>query len=332
MTDWDPIDEAVATLARGGLVAFPTETVYGLGADATNPAAVRRIFAVKGRPAQHPLIVHIASAADLPRWVAEVPPAAVELARRFWPGPLTLVLRRSPRIPLEVTGGLETVALRVPAHPVAQELLRRFGHPIAAPSANRFGSVSPTTAQHVRDDLGDAVDLVLDGGPCDVGVESTIVDLSGAEPALLRPGGIPREALEHALGVPLRQPTAPSVRAPGQHPLHYAPRAQVILVEPERIAAEALRLEQANRHVGVLLPPGASLPDDFGGVALSVPASLELYAHELYSLLREFDRKNCDVIVTALPPEAGLGAAIADRLRRAAGPRPAPETLATDTP
>jgi L-threonylcarbamoyladenylate synthase len=332
MTDTDPIAEAVAILARGGLVAFPTETVYGLGADAQNPAAVRRIFAVKGRPAQHPLIVHIASAAELPRWVAEVPPAAVELARRFWPGPLTVVLRRSPRIPLEVTGGLETVALRVPAHPVAQELLQRFGSAIAAPSANRFGSVSPTTAQHVRDDLGDAVDLVLDGGPCDVGVESTIVDLSGPEPVLLRPGGIPREALEHALGAPIRQLSSPAVRAPGQHPLHYAPRARVILVEPERMATEALRLQAAGSRVGVLLAPGVALPGDFGGVALQVPHTLEEYAHELYSLLREFDRRNCDVIVAALPPEEELGAAIADRLRRAAGPRPASGTVASDTP
>jgi L-threonylcarbamoyladenylate synthase len=325
------VDRAVAILRRGGLVAFPTETVYGLGADAENPAAVRRIFAVKGRPAQHPLIVHIADAAELQRWVREVPAAAVRLARRFWPGPLTLVLWRSERIPLEVTGGLETVALRVPAHRLALQLLQRFGGPIAAPSANRFGSVSPTTAEHVRDDLGDAVDLVLDGGPCKVGIESTIVDLSGSNPAVLRPGAITREELEEALAMPVEYPVSASVRAPGQHPLHYAPRARVILVTPDRIAAEAARQSKAGCRVGVLAPPELVLPASFGGVVREVPPSLEAYAHELYTLLREFDRRNCDVIVAALPPEEGLGSAIADRLRRAAGPRQSQEELLGDT-
>ncbi len=189
------IARAVAVLRDGGLVAFPTETVYGLGADASNPAAMARIFAAKGRPADHPLIVHLASADEIGAWAASVPPLAAAFATACWPGPLTIILRRSERVPDAVTGGLDTVGLRVPSHPLALELLAAFGDGIAAPSANPFGSVSPTTADHVRTGLGDRVDLILDGGPCEVGVESTIVDLSGDEPAILRPGGLPRERL-----------------------------------------------------------------------------------------------------------------------------------------
>ena len=194
------IEQAVRVLRAGGLVAFPTETVYGLGADAEDVQAVERIFAAKGRPRTHPLIAHIGSADQLDHWAADVPESARLLAERFWPGPLTLVLWRSNRVPFAVTGGLETVALRVPDHPVALALLSAFGGGVAAPSANRFGSVSPTTARHVREDMGSAVDLVLDGGPCEVGVESTIVDVRGEQLAILRPGGVAREDLERALG------------------------------------------------------------------------------------------------------------------------------------
>lgn len=317
------LDAAVRALRAGRLVAFPTETVYGLGADASNPDAVARVFAVKGRPTSHPLIVHVASAAALPAWAAEVPAAATRLAARFWPGPLTLVLRRGPHTPLAVTGGHDTVALRVPAHPVALALLERFGGGLAAPSANRFGSVSPTTAQHVRDDLGHDVDVVLDGGACAVGVESTIVDLSGEAPVLLRPGGVAREDLESVLGCALSERGASAVAAPGQHPSHYAPHAQVRLVELAEVAHQVRALLAEGQRVGVWAP--ASVPADAlaGAVVRTLPATLDEQAHDLYEVLRAFDRDGCTTIVACLPPEHGLGLALADRLRKAAGPRPA---------
>jgi L-threonylcarbamoyladenylate synthase len=219
------IEKAAEVLRAGGLVALPTETVYGLGANAEDPSAVARIFQVKGRPPSHPLIVHIGGAEHLDDWVQDVPATARLLAEHFWPGPLTLVLRRGRRVPLEATGGLETVAVRVPDHPVALALLTAFGGGVTAPSANRFGSVSPTTADHVRAELGEAVDFVLDGGPCEVGVESTIVDATGEIPSILRPGGVTREDLEAVLGFPIAVPSTSHVRVPGQHPSHYAPRA-----------------------------------------------------------------------------------------------------------
>ena len=313
--------QAVRVLRAGGLVALPTETVYGLGADAEQVAAVERIFATKDRPTSHPLIVHVARSEAMARWAADVPSAARVLAERFWPGTLTLVLRRGARVPLAVTGGLDTVALRVPAHPLALALLEAFGGGIAAPSANRFGSISPTTAQHVRDDLGDAVDFVLDGGPCAVGVESTIVDVTGEQPAILRPGGVSREAMQAALGhdVPVRADV--TVRAPGQHLTHYAPRAQVVLVEATAIPDTARALLAGGRRVGVLLPAeqSASFASDI--TVLPVPSSLDDYAHALFTLLRAFDQQGCDVIVASVPPAMGIGLAIADRLQRAAGPR-----------
>lgn len=254
------IDKAAGVLRGGGLVAFPTETVYGLGANAEDPAAVARIFQAKGRPPSHPLIVHIGGAQLLDDWVQEVPATARLLAQHFWPGPLTLVLRRSQRVPLEATGGLETVAVRVPEHPVALALLSAFGGGVTAPSANRFGSVSPTTADHVRAELGDAVDFVLDGGSCEVGVESTIVDVTGEIPSLLRPGGVTREDLEAVLGRPISLDATSDVRVPGQHPSHYAPRARVVLVEPENIAAEAALAQDAGHQVGVFLPLPSPTP------------------------------------------------------------------------
>ncbi|MER6031000.1 L-threonylcarbamoyladenylate synthase [Streptomyces sp. NPDC001851] len=316
------IEQAAGVLRAGGLVAFPTETVYGLGADAEDPAAVARIFQVKERPPSHPLIVHIGGADLLDDWVEDVPATARLLAERFWPGPLTLVLRRGRRVPLEATGGLETVAVRVPDHPVALALLSAFGGGVTAPSANRFGQVSPTTANHVRAELGDAVDFVLDGGPCEVGVESTIVDATGESPSILRPGGVTREDLEAVLGSPLAVHSTSRVRVPGQHPSHYAPRARVVLVEPEKVVAEAELTQEMGHRVGVLLPPSLADAPVKAHAVVTVPGVMAAYARGLYGFLRELDQQGCDLIVASLPVEEGLGLAIANRLRRAAGPRP----------
>ena len=311
--------DAVSVLQRGGLVAFPTETVYGLGADASEPAAVARIFAVKGRPADHPVIVHIAGTEDLERWAVAVPAPARRLAAALWPGPLTLVVRRSHHVPDVVTGGRPTVALRSPAHPVAQALLEAFGGGIAAPSANRFGRVSPTTAADVRADLGDDVDLVLDGGPCRVGVESTIVDCTGESVSVLRHGGVPVEVLEDVLRARVATQPAPGApAAPGTLPAHYSPSARVVVVAT---VAEALeRVASGSGRRGLLLPHAAEVPED---VALLVadddPAG---YARALYARLRHADQLGLDVLVAVPPAEHGLGVAVADRLRRAAASHP----------
>ncbi|MFG2882725.1 L-threonylcarbamoyladenylate synthase [Streptomyces sp. NPDC048297] len=316
------IEKAAGVLRAGGLVAFPTETVYGLGADAEDSAAVARVFQVKERPPSHPLIVHIGGAEHLGDWAEDVSPTARLLAEHFWPGPLTLVLRRGRRVPLEATGGLRTVAVRVPDHPVARALLSAFGGGVAAPSANRFGSVSPTTAGHVRAELGDAVDFVLDGGSCEVGVESTIVDATGEIPSILRPGGVTREDLEEVLGHPLAVDPTSRVRVPGQHPSHYAPRARVVLVEPEKVVAEAERAQELGHQVGVFLPSAFAGAPVKAHAVVAVPGSMAAYARGLYGFLRELDKRGCDLVVASLPVEKGLGLAIANRLRRAAGPRP----------
>jgi L-threonylcarbamoyladenylate synthase len=306
---------AVELLHAGRLVAFPTETVYGLGADASSPAAVARIFEAKGRPADHPLIVHLADADAIDAWAVDVPLLARTLAAACWPGPLTLVLRRSSAVPDALTGGLPTVGLRVPAHPVALALLRAFGGGIAAPSANRFGTVSPTTAAHVRESLGDRVDLVLDGGPSTVGVESTIVDLSGGEPAILRPGGLPREVLEAIAGVPLPIREGGEVRAPGMLAAHYAPDARLELVEPAAQPRRAAKLRGEGRTVGVLaFAPGGPIED---ATIVELGSNEEDAARRLYAAIRELD-VTCDVILAWPPGEHGLGLAIGDRLRRAA--------------
>ncbi|CAN5812545.1 L-threonylcarbamoyladenylate synthase [soil metagenome] len=303
------VGRAATALRTGGLVAMPTETVYGLGADAEDEVAVRRIFEVKGRPVGHPLIVHV-RLEDVASWVADLPPAANALAAVCWPGPLTLLLRRSARVSDVVTGGRDTVGLRVPGHPVAQQLLERVGTGIAAPSANRFGRVSPTTAQHVLDDLGPfldpARDVVLDGGPSPVGVESTIVDCTTDPPQLLRPGGIPTEDVERILDHALA-PAAGEVRAAGMLAAHYSPHAEVVLVDDTRVADErAVELVAAGRRVSVL-----DLSDD-----------LVAYAHELYARLRLADAEGHDVVVAVLPRPAGLGHAIRDRLMKAAAGSP----------
>jgi L-threonylcarbamoyladenylate synthase len=303
----EQVRRAAEILKRGGLVAFPTETVYGLGADAANAEAVARLYAVKGRPADHPVIVHFAGAEQAFAWAREVPEAARQLAARFWPGPLTLILKRSQLAQDFVTGGQDTVGLRVPSHPVAQKLLREFKKGIAAPSANRFGLVSPTTAAHVREDLGDEVDLVLEGGPSDVGIESTIVDLSGAGAVLLRPGGISEEQL----GITLRTPTADSPRHSGGLERHYAPRTPARLVPAH--ALDKVISSTANR-IAVL---AFSRPDERVDYWLRMPRDPAAYAQRLYAALRELDAAGCEAILVEAPPQAPEWAAVLDRLRRA---------------
>jgi L-threonylcarbamoyladenylate synthase len=316
------VDAAVEILRRGGLVAFPTETVYGLGADASNPQAVERIFAVKGRPRSHPVIVHLGEATALKEWAAHVPAEAWALADTFWPGPLTLILNRAGGVSDVVTAALPTVGLRVPAQPLALALLAAFGSGIAAPSANRFGRVSPTRAEDVRADLGGAVDLVLDGGPCRVGVESTIVDLSRGRAVVLRPGGVALEALSEVLGYEVEVGSQPgnapgAVRAPGTLPSHYAPQARVEVLAADEVVARAEALLGEGLRVGLLAPsPVPGLP---GGLDALPPAGgAPAYAQVLYQRLREADRRGLDVLLAVPPPVSGLGAAVVDRLHRAA--------------
>lgn len=314
------INEAVTVLRNGGLVALPTETVYGLGADAENELAVRRIFAVKGRPASHPLIVHLGDTSDVRSWARDVPNTFYALARAFWPGPLTVVLWRSDRASDAVTGGQDTVALRVPDHPLTLEVLRAFRGGIAAPSANRFGKVSPTTAEHVRAELGSDVELILDGGPCSVGLESTIVDLTKAEPRILRPGGVSREDIIRVLGRPVGLgPAGDDVRAPGMLASHYAPRAGLLVVPRDTLFAEAEQRQAEGKRVAVLAPPTTKLPA--GVHRHEVPGDAEGFARELYGALRKLDAEGFELVVTAMPGEEGLGLAVKDRLLKAAAPR-----------
>ncbi|MEP7113331.1 MAG: L-threonylcarbamoyladenylate synthase [Ilumatobacteraceae bacterium] len=294
------VERAIAVLRAGGLVAIPTETVYGLAADASNPVAVQRIFAVKARPANHPLIVHIGTVDQLGQWAATIPPAAAVLAEACWPGPLTVLVPRARTVLDVVTGGRSTVGVRVPAHPLTLQLLDRFGGGLAAPSANRFGQVSPTTAAHVRADLGDDVDFILDGGPCPVGVESTIVDCTVDPPQVLRPGAISVDEIAALLDMTLGSDTGPS-RAPGMLASHYAPRCQVLLAET---LAEA--------HGFVAANPGAVIIDD---------EDLAHYAYSLFSWLREADDRGAETLIAVLPRAVGLGHAIRDRLTKAAAAR-----------
>jgi L-threonylcarbamoyladenylate synthase len=322
VTDTTPRDaelaRAVEILRGGGLVAFPTETVYGLGADAQNADALRRLYAVKGRPGEHPVIVHLADAAQLDEWGVDVAPAAHALAAACWPGPLTVVVRRAGRVPDEVTGGLDTVGIRVPAHPLARALLRAFGGGLAAPSANRFGRVSPTTAAAVHTELGDDVDLVLDGGPCTVGVESTIVDCTTDPPRVLRVGGVTGEALAEILGVEL--PIGGTTRAPGTLASHYAPRARVELVDGRALASRLAALADAGTGAGVLAERVWSDGLTPGTVTLATPHDADEYARGLYAALRRADELGLEIVVAVPPAEVGVGAAVADRLRRAAAP------------
>ena len=311
------IERAVAVLRAGGLVAFPTETVYGLGADAGNPAAVRKIFETKGRPATHPVIVHLADAVQLANWARDVPEAARTLARRFWPGPLTLILTRASGVSDTVTGGQDTVALRVPSHPVAQKLLARFGGGIAAPSANRHGRVSATTADHVSREFGDAVECVLDGGEARIGIESTIVDLSGKGAALARPGWITVGEIEAALGAPLVARAADGPRAPGMLAAHYAPRTPLMLAEGDLAIELAASLVRQGKRVAVLAR-SARQPLLQGLEWMAAAQDAAGYAHALYASLRHLDESGCDAIIVENPPRAEEWAAINDRLARAA--------------
>jgi L-threonylcarbamoyladenylate synthase len=316
------VSRAAELLRAGELVAFPTETVYGLGADASNAQAIARIFAAKGRPTDHPLIVHLSDAAHLGRWAVDIPEAAVKLAAAFWPGPLTLILKRHPAVLDAITGGQDTVGLRVPNHPLALQLLREFGGAngggLAAPSANRFGRVSPTTAAHVREELGDAVALILDGGPCAVGIESTILDLSGKQPRILRPGMLDAAAIAAVLGEAPEfggSPDAP--RVSGSLEAHYAPGTPLRLLAAAELAAMAERQLEAGRRVAVLSarPPAFSHKNLVWRAAAAEPAQ---FAHDLYARLRELDALACDLILAALPPADDAWRAVADRLRRAA--------------
>ncbi|MGE5088685.1 MAG: L-threonylcarbamoyladenylate synthase [Candidatus Levyibacteriota bacterium] len=310
------IGEAAALLRAGELVAFPTETVYGLGADASNPVALRRLFEAKGRPADHPVIVHVLGFAEAERWSAAMPAGARALAEAFWPGPLTLIVPRSDRAGDAVTGGQASVGLRAPSHPVARALLAEFGGGIAAPSANRFGHVSPTTAQHVADDLADAVALILDGGPCDVGIESTIVAFDGDTPLLLRPGGIGADAVARVLG---RAPVAGGASAPrasGTLASHYAPRTPSALVSGEALRAELVQLADRDERVAVLARDIA-IPEGFDGVWIRAPRDAVAYARALYANLRRLDAAGADAILIEDVPADRAWTAVRDRLMRA---------------
>jgi len=302
------IAQAVATLRSGGLVAFPTETVYGLGADARNPSAVAKVYALKGRPPGHPLIVHLAQAEQLADWVADIPPAAERLASAFWPGPLTLILRRRSGVPDAVTGGQESVGLRVPSHPVAHALLAAFGGGIAAPSANRYGHVSPTLAEHVREEFGVDTPCLLEGGPCEVGLESTIVSLID-EPLLLRPGAITQPELERLIGPVRRAAVGEGPRAPGTTFAHYAPAT------PVRVVTTADLRAYRRENVAVLSleapPPG------FPGVWITTSGDPAQYGHDLYAHLRQLDHQAKRLIVVEAVPEGPAWEAARDRLLRA---------------
>lgn len=316
------IASALALLRAGELVAFPTETVYGLGADALNLEAVAKIFTAKARPRDHPLIVHLPDAGHLERWAREVPEAARMLAQRFWPGPLTLILKRTPQVPDAVTGGQDTVGLRVPGHALALELLAGFGSGIAAPSANRFGRISPTTAAHVREELGDRVALILDGGPCRVGIESTILDLSRVDPMILRPGSIGIDDIQmvigrSALAVGDAAPPASAPRAPGMLQSHYAPRTPLRLVAAGQLLQQVAAALGSGRRVGVVAVQNC--PANALGVAWRAMANdPSAYARELYAALREIDARDLHLILVEAPPPTRAWAAVTDRLRRAA--------------
>jgi L-threonylcarbamoyladenylate synthase len=308
----ESIREAAAALAEGGLVAIPTETVYGLAADAWNPEAVAAIFETKRRPAFDPLIVHIAGFEDLGQVAASWDSRAESLAKRFWPGPLTLVLPRSDRIPDLVTSGLPMVAVRVPDHPAALQLLKILGRPLAAPSANLFGTVSPTTAEHVRAQMGDVIPLILDGGSCRVGVESTILSLAGGKSIILRPGGVSREELESVLGqVDVESGSKSLPVAPGQLESHYAPRTPLRLLGSRK-------QPRGGSNVGLLAFKAAPVGVDFAAVeVLSAQGDLREAATNLFAALRRLDEKGLKEIQAESVPETGLGLAIMDRLKRA---------------
>ena len=313
----DPL-VAAHVLAAGGVVAFPTETVYGLGASVEHPEAIRRVFAIKGRPAGHPLIVHGADAEVLDEYAGTITPDARALAAAFWPGPLTLVVPRTASMPDAVTGGRDTVGLRVPDQPLARAMLRALGAGVAAPSANLFGRTSPTTARHVLEDLGGRVDLILDGGPCAVGVESTILDLSVAPPTILRSGGISAEAIERILGRPVVRTASGPARAPGMLAAHYAPRAPVVVTTRPELT-DRLASARASGHPTAVIGTSDVDPGDPTAIVLHPAGDRpEDFARDLYRLLREADAAGAGVILVVPPAGDGIAVAVRDRLTRAA--------------
>jgi L-threonylcarbamoyladenylate synthase len=313
----DEIDQAVEALREGEVVAFPTETVYGLGADASNPDAVRRIFELKGRPATHPLIVHIDQPRALDRWALEVPAAAQALADRFWPGPLTLILRRAPAVDLAITGGQDTVAVRMPAHPVAQQLLRAFGSGIVAPSANRYGRISSTRPEHVREEFGDAVRIVLDGGDCKIGLESTIVSCIDIVPRILRPGTLTLTQLRAVVPELQAGPDAAAPRVPGSDAKHYAPFTPLSLVASRTLEEVVGQLTENHDKVAVLAmrPPRVA---NKHMTWINAGRRAEVYGRELYLNLRTLDKSGAREILVEEVPAGEAWDAVRDRLRRAA--------------
>lgn len=319
------ITAAAALLDAGGVVAFPTETVYGLGADISHPDAVDRIFRIKGRPTSHPLIVHISSLQDLPYWSQDIPEAAWKLVTHFWPGPLTLILQRSHHIPLNVTGGQETVGLRIPDHPVALDLLQHGAgnrkRALAAPSANRFGHISPTTAAHVREELGEAADMILDGGNCTVGLESTIVSFHNQTVTLLRPGGIPLAALEAVLGTPvtLSAGISTTIRVSGSMASHYAPDTPLEVLSASSLQQRARYLASQGLRVAVMARSSSLLTSlqDTVTSCLAMPETVPAYGSRLYATLRQLDRQGFDCILAESPPTGTDWLAVTDRLQRA---------------
>lgn len=314
------LEKAVARLEAGMTVVFPTETVYGLGADASNPSAVRKIYEIKGRPTHHPLIVHIAGLGQLASWADPIPPEAWWLAERFWPGPLTLVLACRREVPREVTGGRDTVAVRVPAHPVATALLQTFGRGLAAPSANRFGKLSPTTARHVQEEFGEVAGMILEGGPCRIGVESTIVSLVGAPPLILRPGAISAGQISEVLGreIGVSSEGQPGPPAPGSHSVHYAPKTPLEIHSSASFPCRVFQLLRAGEKVGALTLTGDMC--GFGSdriVAFLMSPRADDYGRDLYDALHRLDRAGCDRLLVERPPGTEEWSAVRDRLMRA---------------
>lgn len=311
--DAELLSLAVQALQRGEVIGLPTETVYGLAADAMNVDAVRKIFALKGRPVDHPLIVHIADSSQLSKWAINIPEEAYVLAQTFWPGPLTMILRKQAWVPDEVTGGQGTVGLRCPAHPLALTLLQQLNGGVAAPSANRFGRISATTAQHVHDEFGAAVPIVLEGGECEVGIESTIIDLSSKQPRLLRPGMISQDDIERVIGPIALNATTESPRVSGSLAAHYAPRTPMQMLSRACLISEYVRKSEQGLRCEVLCLD--ALPDGLRGLSLS--SEYHGYAHGLYAAMRELDDRDAQCLLIEQTPQTSEWLAVNDRLNRA---------------
>lgn len=312
------ITQAVTILQQGGLVAFPTETVYGLGADAKNPEAVRKVFTAKGRPFDHPLIVHLANVDQLGEWARDITLMAKQLAQAFWPGPLTLILKKQPHVLDAVTAGQDTVGIRIPSHPLALALLSEFGSGVVAPSANQFTRVSPTEVSAVQEEMGERAAMILDGGVCAVGLESTIVNVSGALPVILRPGMITKEMIEEVLGREVQVATreVSEVRAPGQHHLHYAPRTKTILLSASELTAYVASVASQER-IALMLQSDLNIPAHDHVHVVKMPEEPAAYAQSLYHTLRCLDREELAMIVIEAVPNDPAWEAIRDRLSKA---------------